>query len=131
MTSQCMCWLSSRRLDRGAQGCGTGFSLVVRPLWDAMHMPHMCVALVTSSGSTSLLMKVPALSAQMITALRAGTFLNCDILPLDVIGANHIWGICIASHKGRTTREKPVSQPQAPYQDAGRAYNTCTVTSCL
>ena len=52
--------------------------------------------------------------AKMIRALRAGTFMHSDILPEDVTRATHMWGPCIFALKGRTTREKPVPQPQGP-----------------
>ena len=50
--------------------------------------------------------------SKLITALRAGTFLNCDVLPEDVTRATAIWGPSIPALKGRTVREKPVSPPQ-------------------
>ena len=51
---------------------------------------------------------------KFITALNAGTFLNCDILPADVRRATIIWGPSIAALKGRTTRQRPLPPPQAP-----------------
>ena len=50
---------------------------------------------------------------KFITALNAGTFLNCDILPSDVRRATTIWGPSIAALKGRTTRQRPLPPPQA------------------
>ena len=50
---------------------------------------------------------------KFITALNAGTFLNCDILPSDVRRATTIWGPSIAALKGRTTRQRPLPLPQA------------------
>ena len=51
---------------------------------------------------------------KFITALNAGTFLNCDILPADVRRATTIWGPSTAALKGRTTRQRPLPPPQAP-----------------
>ena len=51
---------------------------------------------------------------KLIAALRAGSFLNCDILPEDIIRANEIWGTNVASLKGRTTRARPLPAPQLP-----------------
>jgi hypothetical protein len=51
---------------------------------------------------------------KFITALNAGTFLNCDILPADVRRATTIWGPSTAAMKGRTTRQRPLPPPQAP-----------------
>ena len=51
---------------------------------------------------------------KFITALNAGTFLNCDILPADVRRANTIWGPSTAALKGRMTRQRPLPPPQAP-----------------
>ena len=50
--------------------------------------------------------------SKMITALRAGTFLNCDILPEDVTRAALIWGPSVPALKGRTVRERPAPPPQ-------------------
>ena len=50
---------------------------------------------------------------KLITALNAGTFLNCDILPSDVKRATAIWGLSVAALKGRTTRQRPLPPPQA------------------
>ena len=51
---------------------------------------------------------------KLITALRAGSFLNCDVLPEDITRANAIWGTNVASLKGRTTRVRPMPPPQTP-----------------
>ena len=51
---------------------------------------------------------------KLITALNAGTFLNCDILPSDVKRATAIWGLSVAALKGRTTRQRPLPPPQGP-----------------
>ena len=51
---------------------------------------------------------------KFISALRAGAFLNCDILPEDVLRATAIWGANVAALKGRTTRERPLPPPQQP-----------------
>jgi hypothetical protein len=51
---------------------------------------------------------------KFISALRAETFLNCDILPEDVARATEIWGANTASLKGRTTRLRPMPPPQLP-----------------
>jgi hypothetical protein len=51
---------------------------------------------------------------KFISALRAGTFLNCDILPEDVTRATEIWGANAAALKGRTTRLRPMTPPQLP-----------------
>ena len=51
---------------------------------------------------------------KFISALRAGTFLNCDILPEDVARATEIWGANAAALKGRTTRLRPMPPPQLP-----------------
>ena len=51
---------------------------------------------------------------KLISALRAGAFLNCDVLPADILRATAIWGSNIASLKGRTTRQKPPPPPQQP-----------------
>jgi Zinc knuckle len=48
---------------------------------------------------------------KFITALNAGTFLNCDILPADVRRATIIWGPSIAALKGRTTCQRPLLWP--------------------
>jgi Zinc knuckle len=58
---------------------------------------------------------------KFITALNAGTFLNCDILPADVRRATIIWGPSTAALKGRTTRQRPLPPPQAPLMI--RAFN--------
>ena len=50
ITSQCMCCGSLPRLVHVICGCGMGRSLVVLPLSDGILGPHMCVALVISSG---------------------------------------------------------------------------------
>ena len=52
--------------------------------------------------------------SKLISALRAGTFLNCDILPEDVTRATAIWGANIAALKGRTTKQRPMPPPQNP-----------------
>ena len=44
------------------------------------------------------------LDTKFITALKAGTFLNCDVLPKDVTRASAIWGPSIPALKGRTVR---------------------------
>ena len=51
---------------------------------------------------------------KLISALRAGSFLNCDVLPEDITRASEIWGNNVASLKGRTTRERPMPPPQIP-----------------
>ena len=51
---------------------------------------------------------------KLISALRAGAFLNCDFVPEDVTRATTIWGPNVAALKGRTTREKPSPPPQNP-----------------
>jgi hypothetical protein len=51
---------------------------------------------------------------KLISALRAGWFLNCDVLPEDITRANQIWGTNVAALKGRTTRERPMPPPQIP-----------------
>ena len=50
----------------------------------------------------------------MIRALKAGTFLNSDVLPEDVERATHMWGPCIPSMKGRTICQRPVPDSQKP-----------------
>ena len=49
---------------------------------------------------------------KFITALKAGTFLNCDVLPEDVTRASAIWGPSIPALKGRTVRARPSPPPQ-------------------
>ena len=51
---------------------------------------------------------------RLISALQAGTFLNCDILPADVKRATAIWGVSVAALKGRTTTQRPMPPPQEP-----------------
>ena len=46
--------------------------------------------------------------AKLISALNAGAFLNCDILPEDIKRATTIWGPNVAALKGRTTKSKPM-----------------------
>ena len=41
---------------------------------------------------------------KMIRALKAGTFLNSDVLPEDVARATHMWGPSILAMEGRTVR---------------------------
>ena len=53
--------------------------------------------------------------SKLIGAIRAGTFIDSDILPDDITRATHMWGDNISSLKGRTTRELPLPQPQIPW----------------
>ena len=46
--------------------------------------------------------------AKLISALNAGAFLNCDILPEDIKRATTIWGPNVAALKERTTKSKPM-----------------------
>lgn len=58
---------------------------------------------------------------KLMAALRAGTFLNSDVLPEDVKRATLMWGPSIPGIKGRTTREKPAPQP--PMTNTIRSYS--------
>ena len=49
---------------------------------------------------------------KLIAALKAGTFLNCDVLPEDVTRATTIWGPSVPALKGRTVRARPFPPPQ-------------------
>ena len=49
---------------------------------------------------------------KFISALRAGIFFNCNMLPEDIARATAIWGANTASLKGCTTRMRPSSPPQ-------------------
>jgi hypothetical protein len=50
--------------------------------------------------------------SKLISALRAGTFLNCNVLPEDVSRATAIWGPSIPALKGRTVRKRSAPPPQ-------------------
>ena len=49
---------------------------------------------------------------KLIAALKAGTFLNCTVLPEDVTRATAIWGPSVPALKGRTVRARPFPPPQ-------------------
>ena len=52
--------------------------------------------------------------SKFISALRAGTLLNCGVVPEDVHKATNIWGVDSASLKGRTTKSKPLTAAAVP-----------------
>ena len=67
--------------------------------------------------------------SKLISALNAGAFLNCDILPEDVSRATAIWGTNIAALKGRTVRARPF--PALPmtksHRDCSEQHMHCDV----